>query len=520
MALAYLTINLDAFTGDDHPPISQYSTITLDPGADHIDAAADVIHVRSVVVSLDQQGKAASANGVACVDGRVPIVAGVMYAVSAPNVLRDGPHYIPALTAGQVVDLSDCITPGAPLTRDQAAILTARIKALEATPPGGGGGGGGSLTYVTANTDIPNGTTPGQLVGYYNAAATSITVEGGTVAAGAYVILMWTGTAWQVLGTSGGGGTVTPTDTTPPTAGALSVSTTSTEANLSVAGALDDVALHATPYSFSKDAGATWTAWQAATTYKFTGLASSTSFTFQHKVRDAAGNVKIGTSVAASTPYAPTWVVLSRHDFEGVADNTLLNGLTPIVGTALNVQSTRDPFSTGTASTAAKVIGGAATTTAASGWTPDYSLYWSGLSGVRGVRATITYDFTGGASNNPPQVFLRLPLNSAMTNHISFGAEFGMTTPHVYRYGGSAHTSVVEATAPTFTNTGKVTVEATWAADGTGGIVKVFYNDELHTTYTLTGSTIFPDEMGIGHHTGAVGPASTKMLDYRLETTT
>ena len=136
MALAYLTINLDAFTGDDHPPVSQYSTITLDPGVDHIDAANDVIHVRSIVVSLDQQGKAATANGVPCVDGRVPVVAGVAYAVSAPNVLRSGPHYIPALTAGQVVDLSDSITPGAPLTPDQAATLTARIVALEETPPG------------------------------------------------------------------------------------------------------------------------------------------------------------------------------------------------------------------------------------------------------------------------------------------------------------------------------------------------------------------------------------------------
>lgn len=135
MALAYLTINLDAFTGDDHPPVSSYSTITLDPGADHIDAAADVIHVRTIVVSLDQQGKAATANGVPCVDGKVPVVAGVMYAVLAPRVLRDGPHYIPALTAGQVVDLSDYITPGAPLTPDQAAILTARIEALETTPP-------------------------------------------------------------------------------------------------------------------------------------------------------------------------------------------------------------------------------------------------------------------------------------------------------------------------------------------------------------------------------------------------
>ena len=55
MALAHLTINLDAFTGDDRPPLSSYSTITLDPGADHIDAAADVIHVRTIVVSLDRQ---------------------------------------------------------------------------------------------------------------------------------------------------------------------------------------------------------------------------------------------------------------------------------------------------------------------------------------------------------------------------------------------------------------------------------------------------------------------------------
>ena len=136
MALAYLTINLDAFTGDDHPPVPSYSTITLDPGVDHIDAAADVIHVRTIVVSLDRQGKAATANGVPCVDGKVPVVAGVAYAVSAPNVLRGGPHYIPALTAGQVVDLSDYITPGAPLTPDQAAALAARVTALEAIPPG------------------------------------------------------------------------------------------------------------------------------------------------------------------------------------------------------------------------------------------------------------------------------------------------------------------------------------------------------------------------------------------------
>ena len=156
MALAYLTINLDAFTGDDHPPVPSYSTITLDPGADHIDAAADVIHVRTIVVSLDRQGKAATANGVPCVDGKVPVVAGVAYAVSAPNVLRGGPHYIPALTAGQVVDLSDYITPGAPLTPDQAAALAARVTALEATPPGSGDTGPRDISSLINATTAPD----------------------------------------------------------------------------------------------------------------------------------------------------------------------------------------------------------------------------------------------------------------------------------------------------------------------------------------------------------------------------
>ena len=169
MALAYLTINLDAFTGDDHPPVPSYSTITLDPGADHIDAAADVIHVRTIVVSLDRQGKAASANGVPCVDGKVPVVAGVAYAVSAPNVLRGGPHYIPALTAGQVVDLSDYITPGAPLTPDQASVLAAQIADLSdavapdltayATHAQVDAGDAATLAAAQAYTDTHGGTT-------------------------------------------------------------------------------------------------------------------------------------------------------------------------------------------------------------------------------------------------------------------------------------------------------------------------------------------------------------------------
>ena len=136
MALAYLTINLDAFTGDDHPPVSQYSTITLDPGVDHIDAANDVIHVRTIVVSLDQQGKAATANGVPCPlvgpDQRpgVPLVPGVTYAVSA-SLLR-APLTVGPLTPGQIVDLADVYVPGEPITPDQASVLSAQIAALQA----------------------------------------------------------------------------------------------------------------------------------------------------------------------------------------------------------------------------------------------------------------------------------------------------------------------------------------------------------------------------------------------------
>ena len=107
---------------------------------------------------------------------------------------------------------------------------------------------------------------------------------------------------------------VTPTpDTVPPVAGTLTVTTTSSKATLTVSGASDDRALNAAPYSFSKDNGTTWTAWQTDPTYQFTGLASSTSFTFRHRVRDAAGNIKVGTAVVKSTATPPTRTCCGRR---------------------------------------------------------------------------------------------------------------------------------------------------------------------------------------------------------------
>lgn len=54
-----------------------------------------------------------------------------------------------------------------------------------------------------------------------------------------------------------------PVDSTAPTAGTLAVTTTQTTAALSVAGAMDETALHATPFAYSTDNGATWTGWLA-----------------------------------------------------------------------------------------------------------------------------------------------------------------------------------------------------------------------------------------------------------------
>ena len=91
-------------------------------------------------------------------------------------------------------------------------------------------------------------------------------------------------------------------DTTAPTAGALSVTTSQTSATLTVSGAADDRGVAG--YAFKVGSGA-WSAWQDSGSYTASGLTQSTSYTFQHKVKDAAGNETLGASVAKSTTAAP-----------------------------------------------------------------------------------------------------------------------------------------------------------------------------------------------------------------------
>ena len=148
---------------------------------------------------------------------------------------------------------------------------------------------------------------------------------------------------------------VTPTpDTVAPAAGTLTVTTTSSKATLTVSGASDDRALNAAPYSFSKDNGITWGGWQSAPTFEFTGLAQGTTFTFRHRVRDAEGNVTLGTGVAKATAeqvsaYRDAVLALAPSDYFPLDDATMgpngalfrnLGNASPLTGTTNAVGTT------------------------------------------------------------------------------------------------------------------------------------------------------------------------------------
>lgn len=131
------------------------------------------------------------------------------------------------------------------------------------------------------------------------------------------------------------------TDTTPPTAGTLASSNiTATSATLTVSGAADETALHAQPYRFSTDNGATYSAYQTSPVYAATGLDPSTAYTCKHQTRDAAGNVSTGTEAEVTGPtsaftdfsenalatgvptgwtslWADTWGAMSVKNYEG-----------------------------------------------------------------------------------------------------------------------------------------------------------------------------------------------------------
>lgn len=113
-------------------------------------------------------------------------------------------------------------------------------------------------------------------------------------------------------------------DTTAPTVGTMAASSiTSSGFTLTVSGASDAGGLHATPYAFTTDGGATWTAYQASPVYAASGLAASTGYSCNWRVRDAAGNVSTGTAQTVTTE-ASEWGTLYSDTFTREADGALV----------------------------------------------------------------------------------------------------------------------------------------------------------------------------------------------------
>lgn len=175
---------------------------------------------------------------------------------------------------------------------------------------------------------------------FYTTGATTFKANGADTLLSSFTAVVWRRNAqgswgYQVVQD----GWVTPAatpDTTAPVAGTLSVSTTDVKADLTVSGASDDRGY--VQYSFSKDNGATWTAYQDSATYTFTGLTASTAYQFRHRVRDAAGNVTTGTVVSKTTAATPPWGSVYADDFTAPDGTALVGRAVPTAPTPTTYQ--------------------------------------------------------------------------------------------------------------------------------------------------------------------------------------
>lgn len=137
-------------------------------------------------------------------------------------------------------------------------------------------------------------------------------------------------TSGRTVTASGGVATFTlASDLTAPVPGTLEVTElTETAATLTVTGASDETALHAEPYTFSRDNGQTWSPWQPSASLTMTGLTAATSYEFQHKVRDAAGNEASGVVQERTTPdlTLPTPGTLAASDVAATSFTLTVTG--------------------------------------------------------------------------------------------------------------------------------------------------------------------------------------------------
>jgi hypothetical protein len=335
-------------------------------------------------------------------------------------------------------------------------------------------GGGGSLTVVSGGTvDLDDTKADGYLIGYKVTATT--TIEGVSFEVGSYIFERdsTVGGGWSVR-TIDAGDSILPPDITDPTAGTLSATTTATTADILVSGAMDETALHATPYRFSKDNGSTYSAWQAGNTYQYTGLTSATSYPFKHEVRDAALNVKAGAAVSVSTSALLAW-------------STLVHEVT-----------TRPNATVVSTGTAPETTTGGATFTASTTFTSNGTKLVSGAGGMLSVpyadttktktyRVSADYDITSQAGN-VDRSFAKVLIGLANPSHIlgvnvdSSGA-VTLQEGTVYTY----TTTVVNAVTAGLT--GNITAEL----DTTNGTVRGYHNG-THA-FTAVCDATFPTDI-------------------------
>lgn len=194
-------------------------------------------------------------------------------------------------------------------------------------------GGGSGIEQVSGPVTLDASGAP--IREFFTTGATTFIANGTTTPLGTSTAVVWRRNAqgsWGYQVVQDGWTTPAPTpDTTAPVAGTLTVAVTDVKADLSVSGASDDRGY--VQYSFSKDNGATWTAYQDSSAYTFTGLTASTAYQFRHRVRDAAGNVTTGTAVSKTTNAAPPFDPSTLYPtadiidtFTGAPDGTVLAG--------------------------------------------------------------------------------------------------------------------------------------------------------------------------------------------------
>ena len=161
-----------------------------------------------------------------------------------------------------------------------------------------------------------------------------------------------------------GGPAPAPPDVTAPTPGTVAGSAiTQTTFTLTASGAADETALHAQPYAFSTDNGASWSAYQTSPIFNVTGKVASTGYTCKARVRDAAGNTADTAGVVVTTSAPAALVGTYQTNAVDAADLTTYTFLAQAIGAASATRRVVVPVLTNSARAVVSVtIGGVAAT--------------------------------------------------------------------------------------------------------------------------------------------------------------